>query len=72
MKKQPTQRVTLSGDVNSEYLIRDRRPDGELVLVPDASADAMLQRVGGRAMTEEEFAAFEREHGPFLPPDGEG
>jgi len=31
-----------------------------------------FQRSGARPATAEEFAAFESEHGPFLPPDGEG
>lgn len=29
-------------------------------------------RKGAREATDEEFAAFEAEHGPFLSPDGEG
>ncbi len=66
--------VTLSGDIAGEYVVEDRRPDGRLVLVPDPdlSADAILARHDARAATAEEFAAFEAEHGPFLPPDGEG
>ncbi len=75
--------VTLSGDIVGEYLVEDTRPDGRLVLVPDPDPDpddahpsvtwaAMLKRSGGRDATPEEFAAFEAEYGPFLPPDGEG
>jgi hypothetical protein len=38
----------------------------------DFSAKAILARHGERAATGEEFATFEAEYGPFLPPDGEG
>ena len=48
------------------------RPGGELVIAPDTSFEAMLERTGSRLATPEEFAAFEAWHGPFLPPDGEG
>jgi hypothetical protein len=66
--------VTLSGDIAGEYVVEDQRPDGRLVLAPDPdlSVDAILARHGARAATAEEFAAFEAEYGPFLPPDGEG
>jgi hypothetical protein len=33
---------------------------------------SIRERAGAREATDEEFAAFEAEHGPFLPPDGEG
>lgn len=64
--------VTLSGDIIGAYVVESRHPDGRLVLVPDLSVKAMLARHGERAATTEELAAFEAEHGPFLPPDGEG
>jgi hypothetical protein len=66
--------VTLSGDINGDYVVEDRRPDGRLVLVPERNGvyPAVVPAFGGRRATPEEFAAFEAEYGPFLPPDGEG
>jgi hypothetical protein len=68
--------MTLSGDIVGEYIVKDRRPNGELTLVPDTYPKVtwaeMLERSGGRDATPEEFAAFEAEYGPFLPADGEG
>jgi hypothetical protein len=65
--------VTLSGDIVGEYVVMDKRPDGELRLVPDTSIAAIRRRQGTRAMTSEEFEEFMAEHGPHMqPPDGEG
>jgi hypothetical protein len=64
--------VTLSGDIAGEYVVEDRRADGRLLLAPDLSVDATLAPHGEREATDAEFAAFEADHGPFLPPDGEG
>jgi len=68
--------VTLSGDIVGEYIVKDKRPNGELTLVPDAYPTVtwaeMLERSGGRDATPEELAAFKAKYGPFLPPDGEG
>jgi hypothetical protein len=64
--------VTLSGDIAGEYVVVDQRPDGELTLAPDKSWKATLAHDGEREANPEEFAAFESEYGPFLPPDGEG
>lgn len=64
--------VKLTGDRAGEYVVTEERPDGSLTLVPDTSWKAVRARTGGREATDEEFAAFEREFGPFLPPDGEG
>ena len=69
--EQPTH-IKLSGDIEGAYVVTERRPGGELVIAPDTSFEAMLERTGSRVATPEEFAAFEAEHGPFLPPDGEG
>jgi hypothetical protein len=63
--------ITLSGDREGEYVITEERPGGALVIVPDTSWKAMLGEGEGDA-TEEEIAALEAEHGPFLTPDGEG
>lgn len=65
--------VTLSGDVNGDYVVEDRQPDGRLVLVPDTSIAAIRKRLGTRAMTSQESEEFWREYGPLmLPADGEG
>ncbi|HEX3392237.1 MAG TPA: hypothetical protein VHS55_06715 [Solirubrobacteraceae bacterium] len=60
--------VTLSGDIAGEYLVEDRRADGRLVLIPDASVDAVLARHGAKPMAA---AEFERHFGD-LPADDEG
>jgi hypothetical protein len=68
-----TERVQLTGAVEGRYVIRDRRPDGELVIAPDTSWEAISERAGGRELTPEEWDEFMREHGSeMLPPDGEG
>lgn len=65
--------VTLAGDRDGEYVIREERPDGTLVLAPETAAQASLRRLGGRAATREEFDAFVTEHREqLLPADGEG
>jgi hypothetical protein len=64
--------VILSGDITGRYVVRDRLEDGELVIAPESEWQAMLDRMGAREATPAEFEAFEREHGPFLAPDGEG
>lgn len=64
--------VTLSGDIEGAYVVVERGPGPELRIVPDTSWKAMLRGTDERDATEAEIAAIEREHGPFLPPDGEG
>lgn len=59
--------VTLSGDIIGEYLVKDRRPDGELRLVPD-EYPVTVPKYGGRRATPEEF----EQHFGDLPTDGEG
>jgi hypothetical protein len=61
--------VTLSGDISGEYVVKDESPDGELTLVPDTSAEAILDRLGH---TQATLAEFEAEYGAVLEPDGEG
>lgn len=65
--------VKLSGDVEGSYVIEEALADGRFVVAPDwpskeTSADAILERVGGRRMTPEEFD----KHFGDLPTDGEG
>lgn len=61
--------VTLSGDINGEYVVKDERPNGELTLVPDTSAQAILDRLGHTRAT---LAELEAEYGAVLPADGDG
>ena len=61
--------VTLSGDIAGDYIVKDERPDGELTLVPDTSAEAILGWLGHTPAT---LADLESEYGPVLPADGEG
>ena len=65
--------VTLSGDIEGEYVVEEARPDGRLVVAPEwpsanTSITAVRKRLGTRAMTPEEF---DRHFGD-LPRDGEG
>jgi hypothetical protein len=62
--------VTLSGDIEGDYVVEDRRPDGRLSLAP--AYPASTPSFSGRRMTPEEFDAFIVEYGPTMqPPDGE-
>lgn len=72
MTRQQVPHVTLVGDRSGEYVVREERPDGTLVLEPDSSVDAILGRLDARAASPDQFAAWVAEHGPLLPPDGEG
>jgi hypothetical protein len=60
--------VTLSGDIAGEYIVIDKRPDGELTLAPDTSITAIRKRLGSEPMSAQEF---ERHFGD-LPTDDEG
>jgi hypothetical protein len=62
--------VSLSGDMIGRYVVTHQQPDGELTLVPDTSAAAILSRLGHQQATLEEFEA---EYGPLRRSrDGEG
>lgn len=61
--------VTLSGDRAGQYIVKGEGPGGELTLVPDTSAQAILNRLGHRQAT---LAEFESEYGPVRPSDNEG
>jgi hypothetical protein len=70
---EPARHVTLTGDLNGEYLVDEQLPDGSVVIRPDTSAAAMRRRLGLEQISAEEFEAFIAEHGDqMLPPDGEG
>jgi hypothetical protein len=61
--------VRLVGDRVGRYVITEERPDGTLILAPEDSAAAMLERHDLEPATVEEFEA---EFGPIAPADGEG
>jgi hypothetical protein len=61
--------VKLSGDVESAYIVEETRSDGRLVISPDTSARAIMERLGHEPAT---LAEFEAQHGAVNPPDGEG
>jgi hypothetical protein len=54
-----------------EFIITEERNANEFVITRDTSWKAMLGK-DEREATEEEIAAIEAEHGPFLPAGGEG
>ncbi|HVR04672.1 MAG TPA: hypothetical protein VMS02_01435 [Solirubrobacteraceae bacterium] len=61
--------VTLSGDIAGEYVVTAQQPSGELTLVPDTGIIAIRKRHDLEPAT---LAELEAEHGPILPPDGDG
>jgi hypothetical protein len=70
---EPARHVTVSGDLNGEYLVDEELPDGSVVIRPDTSAQAMRRRLGLEQISAEEFEAFIAEHGDQMqPPDDEG
>jgi hypothetical protein len=61
--------VKLSGDVEGAYVVEETRSDGRLVISPDTSAQAIMERLGHEPAA---LAEFEAEYGAVRPPDGEG
>jgi hypothetical protein len=47
--------VEVTGAVSGRYELQERREDGTIVLAPDSSAAAILEREGARAAMPEEF-----------------
>jgi hypothetical protein len=65
--------VTLIGGRGGEYVIKEERPDGRILLAPDTSMEAIRERAGLLDPTPEQAEAFWQEHEPhMLPPDDEG
>lgn len=60
--------VKLSGDIEGAYVVEESRADGRLVVAPDTSAEAIMNRLGHKPATIEEFEAA---YGPIKPSDGE-
>jgi len=61
--------IKLSGDIEGPYVVEETRSDGRLVISPDTSAQAIMERLGHEPAT---LAEFEAEYGAVKPPDGEG
>jgi hypothetical protein len=61
--------VKLTGDIEGPYAVEETRNDGRLVISPDTSAQAIMERLGHEPAT---LAEFEAEYGPVKPADGEG
>jgi hypothetical protein len=62
--------VTLSGDINGDYVVKDKGPNGELTLVPDSEDPypTVIPAFAGRSATPEELQQLLGD----LPTDGEG
>ena len=61
--------MKLSGDIEGAFVVEETRSDGRLVLSPDTSAQAIMERLGHEPAT---LAEFEAVHGALRPSDGEG
>lgn len=67
--------IKVNGDLEGDFLVTEARGKDEFVITREPAPPSLgeiRKRSGARPATAEEFAAFESEHGPFLPPDGEG
>jgi hypothetical protein len=62
-------RVKLSGAIEGTYVVEERRPDGRLLVAPDTSGAAIMERLGHEPAA---LAEFEAAYGAVKPPDGEG
>jgi len=61
--------VKLSGDIEGTYVVEETRSDGRLVISPDTSTQAIMERLGHEPAT---LAEFEAEYGAVGLADGEG
>lgn len=67
-----TKLLTLSGDIDGDWIVDAELPDGRLVIRP-AAYPAVLTPGTGRKLSDEELEAFWAEHHPhMLPADNEG
>lgn len=60
--------VKLSGDYEGAYVVEEARSDGRLLVAPDTSAQAIMERLGHEPAT---LVEFEAAYGAVKPPDGE-
>ena len=65
----PTVQVTRDG-ASERYVLEEERDDGRLLLRPDTSYEAIVDRAPRRPLTPTEFEEMIAPH--VLPPDGEG
>lgn len=49
--------VKLSGDYEGPYVVEEARSDGRLLVAPDTSAQAIMERLGHEPATLAEFEA---------------
>jgi len=61
--------VKLSGDIEGSYVVEETRNDGRLVISPDMSAQAIMERLDHEPAT---LAEFEAKFGATKPADDEG
>ena len=61
--------VEVSGDIEGSYVIEAACTDGRLVIAPDTSAQAIMERLNHEPATPAEFEAA---YGAVKPSDGEG
>jgi len=67
-------RITVSGDLEGDFVVIGALSEDEYLIARESSVPSLKnarKHSGSRPATAEEFAAFEADHGPFLPPDGE-
>jgi hypothetical protein len=68
--KPETVKVTRPDGTSNRFVIEEERNDGAILLRPDTSYEAIMERAPGRPMTRDEFEQLIAPH--VLPPDGEG
>jgi hypothetical protein len=62
-------KVTVSGDLEGDYVVREQRDDGTLILKPETAVERARREHG---LEPASLAEFEAEYGAVQPPDGEG
>jgi len=64
--------IKASGGLEGDFVVTEERGADEFVIARESrpSLKEIRERAGAREATDEEFAAFEAEHGPFRLPDG--
>jgi hypothetical protein len=62
-------KVPVSGDLEGDYVVREQRDDGTLILKPETAVERARREHG---LEPSSLAEFEAEYGAVQPPDGEG
>jgi hypothetical protein len=68
--KPETVTVTRPDGTSNRFVVEEERNDGAILLRPDTSYEAIMERAPGRPMTSDEFERLIAPH--VLLPDGEG